>query len=429
MNIKKVFICMIILLTAGVAYGRQVAELQVAVFYTQAAESSIGSDIRTQIGTQINVINNVLDASGITKYRVDQTSVTKLDTYKEPRHSGRSNKYLTYSFDGTIQVMDELINHEALRTYHSGTTNPNRSIVQQSQLEDDFISLDNSVNPDVVLLIVDESGPPMISQEALLNYRGTAPYREPIFALVTSQAFKQYSNALALIFFDLFASRDAATVGSTNTLMSFWRDDVTSVSNSLSVANRSNFRCSANKLELGSASQVRLNGVSIDRKRTSTEISGESSVVMQPNGKSAVLSLTNNSDAYIALTRKRFKPNGWTPPVATCAPLAKILIADQLSDEEQAQKQELSEELKVYPNPFTDEFSIRFAGNGQQSARLLVFDMQGRLVSDQLFELNHGADMHNIRFDATDLKMGMYIYRLKIGETLHSGTIIKEYKP
>jgi len=65
-----------------------------------------------------------------------------------------------------------------------------------------------------------------------------------------------------------------------------------------------------------------------------------------------------------------------------------------------------------YPNPFNPETEIRFALPGSDFVTLEVFNMRGEkvrtLVQNQL-----NAGQHNVRFDASELPNGIYLYTLR----------------
>ncbi len=67
-----------------------------------------------------------------------------------------------------------------------------------------------------------------------------------------------------------------------------------------------------------------------------------------------------------------------------------------------------------YPNPFNPETSIRFGLPESAAVRIEVFDVIGRrvavLVNDEL-----AAGYHQVRFDASKLASGLYVYRMTAG--------------
>ncbi|MFY0685451.1 MAG: T9SS type A sorting domain-containing protein, partial [Balneola sp.] len=71
-----------------------------------------------------------------------------------------------------------------------------------------------------------------------------------------------------------------------------------------------------------------------------------------------------------------------------------------------------------YPNPFNPSTSIAFGLPASGNVTLEVFDLLGRKVATLLHNENRTAGRHTINFDASSLSSGMYIYRLKAGNSV-----------
>lgn len=80
----------------------------------------------------------------------------------------------------------------------------------------------------------------------------------------------------------------------------------------------------------------------------------------------------------------------------------------------------------VYPNPFSSEFNIRFASAGLSSAELQIYEMGGKLVDRKSYYIESDSDTYEVKYDGSDLHKGMYIYQLRLGDTVKSGIIAKE---
>lgn len=65
-----------------------------------------------------------------------------------------------------------------------------------------------------------------------------------------------------------------------------------------------------------------------------------------------------------------------------------------------------------YPNPFNPATNIRFELPESSDVRLNVYDITGRLVAT-LVDGHQNAGTHEVRFDASHLSSGVYIYRLQ----------------
>ena len=68
-----------------------------------------------------------------------------------------------------------------------------------------------------------------------------------------------------------------------------------------------------------------------------------------------------------------------------------------------------------YPNPFNPTTTITFDLAKQEQVRLEVFDLLGRKVATVVDGMKT-AGSHQVRFDATNLSSGMYLYRLSAGD-------------
>ena len=67
-----------------------------------------------------------------------------------------------------------------------------------------------------------------------------------------------------------------------------------------------------------------------------------------------------------------------------------------------------------YPNPFNPATSIQFALPDAQHVFLRVFDVLGRPVATLVDGKTMSAGTHTIRFDASGLASGVYVYRLEV---------------
>ena len=65
-----------------------------------------------------------------------------------------------------------------------------------------------------------------------------------------------------------------------------------------------------------------------------------------------------------------------------------------------------------YPNPFNPTTNIRFSLPEAGFVKLEVFDILGKEV-ESLVNKNMEAGVYNINFNATNLKSGIYVYKLQ----------------
>jgi len=80
-----------------------------------------------------------------------------------------------------------------------------------------------------------------------------------------------------------------------------------------------------------------------------------------------------------------------------------------------------------YPNPFNPGTTINYQINVQTRVRLEVFDLLGRKVATLVNNEPQQAGYYSVRFDATALSSGIYLYRLETGSKvlLKKMTVIK----
>ncbi len=78
-----------------------------------------------------------------------------------------------------------------------------------------------------------------------------------------------------------------------------------------------------------------------------------------------------------------------------------------------------TEALGVYPTPFSDRTTVRYALEEAAEVRVAVYDVLGRrvaLLADGMVE----AGTHEATFEAADLPSGVYLVRLEAGETVQT---------
>jgi hypothetical protein len=76
-----------------------------------------------------------------------------------------------------------------------------------------------------------------------------------------------------------------------------------------------------------------------------------------------------------------------------------------------------------YPNPFNPETKIKFDVPKTSQVQLEVFDISGKLVATLVNEeLNSGQ--YTVKFDASKLSSGIYIYRMRAGNVVYSNKML-----
>jgi hypothetical protein len=68
-----------------------------------------------------------------------------------------------------------------------------------------------------------------------------------------------------------------------------------------------------------------------------------------------------------------------------------------------------------YPNPFNPSTTIRYTVPGESFVSISLYDLSGRLVAS-LVRGRHSAGSYSIKFDASGLTSGVYVYAMRAGE-------------
>ncbi|MCH8524739.1 MAG: T9SS type A sorting domain-containing protein [Balneolales bacterium] len=102
--------------------------------------------------------------------------------------------------------------------------------------------------------------------------------------------------------------------------------------------------------------------------------------------------------------------------------LAKIITRTggvvSIDDVERITLPAMVELRQNYPNPFNPSTTIGYSIPEMTDVRLDVYNMLGQHVTTMVEQNNHAAGFHSVRFDATGLSSGMYVYRLHAGNTV-----------
>ena len=76
-----------------------------------------------------------------------------------------------------------------------------------------------------------------------------------------------------------------------------------------------------------------------------------------------------------------------------------------------------------YPNPFNPSTQIKFSIVNNERISFKVYDILGKEVATLVNEVKPAGD-YNIRFDASRLASGVYIYQIKAGSFIKSHKMI-----
>ncbi|MFM6308635.1 MAG: T9SS type A sorting domain-containing protein, partial [Dolichospermum sp.] len=75
---------------------------------------------------------------------------------------------------------------------------------------------------------------------------------------------------------------------------------------------------------------------------------------------------------------------------------------------------------KIFPNPFTESFTLQLKNNEPQKLTLFFYNSMGQIIKSQVVE-NNTINSNGIQIDCQDLPSGKYIVLVK-GETSGIGT-------
>jgi hypothetical protein len=77
-----------------------------------------------------------------------------------------------------------------------------------------------------------------------------------------------------------------------------------------------------------------------------------------------------------------------------------------------------------YPNPFTETTTIHYELADPTPVRLAVYDVLGREVA-RLVDEAQEAGFYDVTFDGRNLPVGVYVYRLQVGTTVATETLVR----
>ncbi|HHH49864.1 MAG TPA: T9SS type A sorting domain-containing protein [Saprospiraceae bacterium] len=87
--------------------------------------------------------------------------------------------------------------------------------------------------------------------------------------------------------------------------------------------------------------------------------------------------------------------------------------SNMVSTKEESKNTDLGiEDIKVFPNPFSETATIRYTLNEEGSIAIRIFDFNGKLVTTLVDDTNHSKGQHSVTFDGSKLPAGMYHCRM-----------------
>lgn len=99
------------------------------------------------------------------------------------------------------------------------------------------------------------------------------------------------------------------------------------------------------------------------------------------------------------------------------AVMVENTVLNELDEPEQGET-----DLKVFPNPFTDEISFRIEDKGVAETSLMIFDNTGRVVSSGEYR---NVFPGVLTLELPELAPGIYHYGLRADSVFYAGTLIK----
>lgn len=72
--------------------------------------------------------------------------------------------------------------------------------------------------------------------------------------------------------------------------------------------------------------------------------------------------------------------------------------------------------LNLYPNPVSENMTVHISNAEPGTARLRIYDLSGRLISDQQFIAGEGDTYFDVDFTSLNIKSGIYIVKLSAPE-------------
>ena len=104
------------------------------------------------------------------------------------------------------------------------------------------------------------------------------------------------------------------------------------------------------------------------------------------------------------------------PRTGSCSPAAPTAVLSPVND--------LIQQLCLDPNPVDQSTTMTFKASNNETGKLSIFNLTGKLVFEQSYNFNIGANQKMI--DLSLLSRGMYIGRLQVGSQMQSVKIMKK---
>ncbi|MEO9887266.1 MAG: T9SS type A sorting domain-containing protein [Balneola sp.] len=159
----------------------------------------------------------------------------------------------------------------------------------------------------------------------------------------------------------------------------------------------------------------------IDSVENGIKISGNASLEAYQDAIRTAYYINNNEVSEKADTLKEFSITMYSGAFASEAVVKYVEVLDHVmtsNEDELGFPKEFSLEQN-YPNPFNPSTNIEFALPEQAVVSLVVYNILGQEVS-RLVHGNMPAGNHSMKFDASGVSSGMYIYRIQAGDFIQT---------
>lgn len=81
--------------------------------------------------------------------------------------------------------------------------------------------------------------------------------------------------------------------------------------------------------------------------------------------------------------------------------------------------------VSIGPNPFADQTYLNLDLPTSVSVQVQIYDLEGRMVAEPLSGAKWEVGSHRVQLNLSNLPSGSYFYRLKAGEILQTGKLIR----
>lgn len=110
-------------------------------------------------------------------------------------------------------------------------------------------------------------------------------------------------------------------------------------------------------------------------------------------------------------------------PVASCT--SDFTVKAEKSAEITTEVEEFEyTDLKVYPNPFSEEVRFEFVSPIATQAKIDIYNMAGQMVQTVFDGFVEKNTTYNAEFKPEEQVSGVYFYRMKLGNVIHNGKLV-----